>query len=471
MRIRDQLTALVLVMGGLGIGALLIDRMIAAGEVLEHRTEIRASAISETVEALVQDDVVAGRWNDARKKVQSMARLPGVIDLRVFDKTGKPVINEASPYRPGAGGTDGPGIEVHSAMVDQDSHAVVGGVQVALRRPATWKNLRPLLLRGIGVAILAMLALAVAARLLGRLLARRLEALADAVSRADNLDLMMLPDGGANSELDRLSRSFNSLHARLHDEARHRARLEAAKTDLTNMLVHDMKHPLTVIRAVLSCIDEWEPSQLPAERRINLIRMADKAISREDGMIDDLLQVARLQNEEMPARLRPIPLSEFLAECAQTNCAIVENAGRTWRLELAEEARSRTVLGDRIVLRRLIGNLVLNAVEHSPAGTTVTLSVRVRDEKGRWIELAVRDEGPGVPADRRDAIFRKYATFAESAKNVGLGLAFCKLAATRHCGRLILSTEPGKGTTFSLLLPLHGRDAWVTTAKGARVGK
>ena len=263
----------------------------------------------------------------------------------------------------------------------------------------------------------------------------------------------MAQDGGTDSEIDRLARAINILHERLLAETAERGKLAAFKDDLKNMLVHDMKHPLTVLNDVLAMLGE-AGVEVGLEKKIALLKMGKKSIRRQDVMIENLLQLARLNNTEMPLRKERISLASFMEECARENAVVVQQAQRRWALELDEELGARWIFGDRALLKRLVGNLVLNAVDHTPPETGITLGIRLRGKDRSRAEIFVRDEGAGVPPEKRDMIFSKYASFAESSKNVGLGLAFCRAVAEKHSARLELLESKPPGATVALVIPV-----------------
>src|SRR5206468_723530 len=113
-----------------------------------------------------------------------------------------------------------------------------------------------------------------------------------------------------------------------------------------------------------------------------------------------------------------------------------------------------SVHADPGVLRRVIDNLVANAVEHSPAGSSITLAVRAREE---GLEISVADQGSGIPEAHREKIFEKFTRLelreAGLVGNRGLGLTFCRLAVEAHGGTIWVDEAPGGGACFRLLLP------------------
>ena len=106
-------------------------------------------------------------------------------------------------------------------------------------------------------------------------------------------------------------------------------------------------------------------------------------------------------------------------------------------------------------MKRVLANLVQNAITHAPGPVTLVLGAR-RDPEG--IVLTVQDNGPGIPAEYQDLVFQKFeqvrAPHAPRVRSSGLGLAFCRVAVTSHGGRIWVRSKEGEGSTFFILLPL-----------------
>jgi signal transduction histidine kinase len=130
-----------------------------------------------------------------------------------------------------------------------------------------------------------------------------------------------------------------------------------------------------------------------------------------------------------------------------------QQAGAHHSVDVAPDAP--TVLADRPLLKRVFGNLLQNAITHSGTAVTVRLSAR-RDPDG--VLFTVSDDGPGIPREYHELIFRKFETGRSRGPRVrssGLGLAFCKLAIDAHGGRIWVQSEEGKGSHFHIVLPLR----------------
>lgn len=223
--------------------------------------------------------------------------------------------------------------------------------------------------------------------------------------------------------------------------------LEALKESLTETLVHDLKNPLAAVIGNLELLERKGD-----ERTRDLVRRCKTGASRLHRMILDLLDVARLEDGGLPLRFEPVDAGEL----ARRACEEFETPAeqRSVRLVLEAPEGGLPVSGDASMLRRVVDNLIANALEHSPAGTEVTVRVTRRDE---GVELSVSDQGSGIPEAYREKIFEKYARLelrqAGVAGNRGLGLTFCRMAIEAHGGTIWVEPTPGGGALFRAVLP------------------
>lgn len=218
-------------------------------------------------------------------------------------------------------------------------------------------------------------------------------------------------------------------------------------TRLSALLVHDLKAPLGCIDLLVQgLLRQGLPS---AEQRESLVEVRHQT-QRLAGMILDLLDIGRAGEGAMRANRVNIDAREL--------CRVVLR-------DFAELARSKDVSleamsfapalhADPKLLQRALANLVDNALRHVPVGGTVTLVVSPRPG---YTEVRVGDNGPGVPAALREAVFDAYQVASSSLAGRGLGLTFCKVAVAAHGGRIWIEDEPG--TVVAMALPDAPADA------------
>lgn len=453
MRLRTRFALAIFVTGVAGMGLLVADHVVSTSRLVRTRAEARAEALGEQIASLSLPRLRSGDVEPLRETLAAFSRLPRLTLLEVRDRRDRLVHSFVS------GPAAGSGRRVEWSGRVSDGREDHGTVQVALAFDGAREDLRVMTLRACALGAGGVAALAVLSWLIGARLGREMEDVAAALETFHDGAEAALPELDRRTEIGRLSRALLTLKLRLKTEERRRQDLERQREEFADTLVHDLKHPVTVLHAVLETMDAGRGAS-DAE----LLPMARRAVIRLNAMIEGLIQAARAESATAMRRRR-LPVAAFLERCADENSLIVTGDGRPWRLESAAE-EGLAVYGDETLLRRALGNLVLNAVEHSTEGAAVTLGARPRADG--TVELYVHDSGEAIPPSRLAELAKRFATFSDSTRNVGLGLAFCKLAAERHSGRFSVTSEAGRGSTFSLLLPAMRSAAAAAAGTGGR---
>ncbi|MEK0431178.1 MAG: hypothetical protein RL139_982 [Gemmatimonadota bacterium] len=227
---------------------------------------------------------------------------------------------------------------------------------------------------------------------------------------------------------------------------------QRAREDLVRMIVHDLKTPLTSVLATLEMLRDGDFGPLEERPARALSDVEGKA---EDllGLIQDLLDVSRVEEQSLALQPEPIAPAALLAEILFDWGIRFRQEQATARAEAADDAPVFTA--DKTLLKRVLSNLVQNAITHAPGPVTLALAAR-RDGEG--ILLTVADDGPGIPEAYQELIFQKFEQVrspnAPKVRSSGLGLAFCRVAVESHGGRIWVQSEEGQGSTFHLWLPL-----------------
>jgi len=223
--------------------------------------------------------------------------------------------------------------------------------------------------------------------------------------------------------------------------------LERLRDDLVHMVVHDIRSPLTVLVGNLGFVaEDAGPMNERATRDLNQAIAAAHTVTR---MANDLLDVSRLEEGKMPLTRVECDVSRIAREVA-TNMAGMDRS-RTFDVDADAPATANC---DGTIVRRVIENIVNNAIKHTPRGGRIRIAVVPETSH---VRIAIGDEGPGVPLEARERIFEKFGTVAnrksETYHSSGLGLAFCKLAVEAHGGTI--GVEDGKpgGSLFWFNLP------------------
>jgi signal transduction histidine kinase len=236
------------------------------------------------------------------------------------------------------------------------------------------------------------------------------------------------------------------------DAANHRIRESQAHAErLTQLIVHDLKNPLTVVLTHLSLVHRRIAGMADLEEESEDLRIARQEGARLSDMIGDLLLVSRLEKGELQVRRACVRVQEIL-ESAGRALRVVSDSRRV-RLEI-DAAPDLVAPLDSDLVRRLIENLVSNAIRHTGAGDRIQIAAWSDAEA---VRLAVRNTGQAVSEAVRGRLFERHATDGRGEwHNVGLGLYMCRLVAEAHGGSIALADRPGWNVTFEVALPFQG---------------
>lgn len=247
-----------------------------------------------------------------------------------------------------------------------------------------------------------------------------------------------VPQPGADDEIGRLARTFNDILERLTVVLDRQQTLVADTS-------HELRNPLMVVRGNLDLLVH----DLPADQRREAVTEAREEVDRMARLVGDLLFLADADTAGSIQRAY-VELDEILAEIAHDARMVSPN--HIIRLEADDEVGVR---GDAERLRQLVWNLVENAIRYTPAGGTIVLSLQRR---ARVAEISVTDTGIGIPEEHLPHIFDRFYRVdrgrSRAVGGTGLGLSIVRQVAETHGGRVRVNSTPGKGTTFTVFLPL-----------------
>jgi PAS domain S-box-containing protein len=223
--------------------------------------------------------------------------------------------------------------------------------------------------------------------------------------------------------------------------------LEELRDQLTHMIVHDLKSPLATISGYLAMLTEQAGPKMDDSGR-QFLGEAARLVRRLQGMIVSLLDVGRLEKREMPLNRRTSELEPLACEALH----LMAPEGERAPIVIEPAPAPVTAWCDPDIIRRVVGNLLDNAVKFTP----VSGEIRVRMEtRGPEAWVAVADNGLGIPREYHQRIFERFAQVEARKFSTGLGLTFCKLAVEAHAGRIGVDSETGKGSTFWFVLPVN----------------
>jgi signal transduction histidine kinase len=238
----------------------------------------------------------------------------------------------------------------------------------------------------------------------------------------------------------------------LEDSLRKLREVEKMRDDLMKMIVHDLKTPLTSVLATTEMMLDGDFGELNEKQHKAL---ADSEAKAEDllALIGDLLEVSRLEEATMSLDLEPLAPAALLNEVVHEWAIRFQQERAEASIDVSDDAP--VFEADKALLKRVLGNLIQNALSHSATAVKLQLSAR---RQGDGILFTVADNGPGIPAEYHEVIFRKFERVKTAniprTRSSGLGLAFCKLVVDAHGGRIwVQSAGEGKGSMFHFSLP------------------
>lgn len=233
--------------------------------------------------------------------------------------------------------------------------------------------------------------------------------------------------------------------------------LEQQRADMYAMVTHDLKSPLTTILGYSELLLEAKADRLDQDiqKMVGGIRDGGYKLLH---MVEDFLTISRLESGLLAVNATPVDISWTLTEAGHSVQAAIDLKGLTFEVKV-QDALTEVVLDHKLVQRAVL-NLLENAVNYTPGGGRITLEARSADgEAGRSVVISVTDTGAGIPLSLQGRVFDKYfrAPHTAGIKGTGLGLAIVKAVAEAHKGRVELESEPGKGSTFRLIIPVQSK--------------
>ena len=225
-------------------------------------------------------------------------------------------------------------------------------------------------------------------------------------------------------------------------------RSEQSKEQMSQLIVHDLKNPLT---AIINYLDLLKRDTL-TENQTELVDGAWRASRTMNNLVTDLLDSARLQAGRLELRLSTVNLAQMFSNCSADMRSWAAQVGKS--ITIAVDAGLEIEI-DADLFCRVLVNLLSNAIKHTPSDTTIMLNAAADDH---GVTISIHDNGPGIPADVLPTLFDRFSGAANQTtngrqRNSGLGLFFCKLAIEAHKGTINVASSPDEGTTFTIVLP------------------
>jgi signal transduction histidine kinase len=340
--------------------------------------------------------------------------------------------------------------------LDRDDPLYPVVLSTSARLPVLDRYLRPLLFAA-GIAVLAGVG---ASMLLARSIARPITRLTETAGAINAGNLDVRAEGAGDDELGRLVRAFNAMIDRL-------ATTYASQRGLLANIAHELRTPLTSIQGYAQALRDGVLHDA-GEREAALVAIREES-ERVDDLVNQILQLSRLESGQLP--LRPSSLDRASAFYRLRRRLSTRAAESAIELHIESDDNLRLV-ADEDLLAQALGNLATNAIRHSPAGGLVSMcATRVVSPGGdAAVRIRVSDSGTGIPAEELPYIFDRFYRGGSSAafggpsgpevtaRRFGLGLAIAREIVARHGGTIAVESTLGRGTTFTLDLPVGSEE-------------
>jgi signal transduction histidine kinase len=320
---------------------------------------------------------------------------------------------------------------------------------------------------GAGVLIAALAVLA--ASLVGRRWTRQIDALSSAAAEFSDRDFEARVPVDGPVELSRLATNFNTMADQLEQRAAHFTEIDRVKSEFVSSVSHELRTPLTTIKALTRLLMRGE---LTEPKRREYLETISVECDRQIDLVLNLLDLSRIEGGVFRINTERVDVASVIESCVKSEKASADKRRHTLNVEPIGDLPP--VCADSVALRRVLSNLIENAIKYTPDGGLITLSA---GGDGEYVELHVADNGIGIPAEDLPVLFDKFhrgkpvpgvnsgsastdEEFLQDAEvsGVGLGLYLARNVMTRMGGSIGVDTKVGLGSKFTLRLPAWGSE-------------
>ena len=281
----------------------------------------------------------------------------------------------------------------------------------------------------------------------------RLKELEGGARRLSEGDFGVRVDLSGQDEVAQLGRAFNRMAERLEQAEAESARLQAARRDFIAGASHDLRTPLTSLRAMLDAIADGVVDQ-PDE----YIQRSLRVIAQLTSLTDDLVELARLDSDSAPLHRSPGSIGQLVTAAIEGTALRAKEKGVRLAGRVSPNLAPFPIAEEAIT--RVLQNLLDNAIRHTAEGGEVQIEVQ---ERNGMVEVSVQDNGAGIPPEHLPHVFERFYRGEKSRSRegmgtggVGLGLAIAKELVEAHGGRIWAESAPSRGTRISFALPKDG---------------
>jgi signal transduction histidine kinase len=355
------------------------------------------------------------------------------------------------------------GVErVHGlARVGETGYVVMVGVPSAVLYAPAWRQLTGYAVVGLIVVFGTM----AGALLVTRSIVRPVRLLSFAAEQFGEGNFSARAPSAGSDVISRLGTSFNAMAERLEKREARLAELDRLKSEFVSSVSHEMRTPLTTIKALTRLLMR---DGLDESKRREYVETISVECDRQIDLVLNLLDLSRIEGGVFRIAHERVDVAEVVSSCVRSEARAAEKRGHELRVEPAGELPH--VCADPKALRRVLSNIIENAIKYTPDGGRIRLSARA---EGDEVLVGVADNGRGIPPEDMPVLFDKFhrgrpaphseatqgattdAEFLEDAdmSGVGLGLYLGRNVMEQMGGRITVESEVGRGSTFTLHLP------------------
>lgn len=248
----------------------------------------------------------------------------------------------------------------------------------------------------------------------------------------------------------------------LHDISKLR-QAERMRTEFVAMVSHDLKAPLAAIREAIALLADTAAQRLEEKQR-RFLMIAQEEVDRLNRMIDNLIEVSRMEAGRVDLNLRAVDLNDIINISLESLALLINK--KNLKVVRRIPPRLPPVAGDPDRLLRVFNNLLDNAIKYSPDSGTIQIEIDFVDPEApvlsepgilantRYLKVTITDQGPGIPTEFLDRIFGKFERVEPHGSGSGLGLAIVHSIVELHHGKVWARSTIGEGASFSFILPV-----------------
>ena len=297
--------------------------------------------------------------------------------------------------------------------------------------------------RMVGVFLLALAVVLVLAGLISRIVTKPVKELSDGIERMSKGDYEHRVHVQGKGEMAQLAAAFNQMSEQVHN-------LDEARNQFVSNASHELKTPLATIKILVESMmyqDDMDP-QLRAE----FLSDIDKEIDRLSSVVGDLLTLVHIDSHKLRLRREMMVFSDTVQETVSRLTPLAKKRRQTIETHIEDDCE---MFADPGKLAQVCYNIIENAIKYTPDGGTITVSLH---KSGRDAVLDISDTGVGIPAEDLPHVFDRFYRVDKARSRetggTGLGLSIVKQIVRLHAGSVTVASEPGRGTTFTVQLPV-----------------